>query len=124
MKKFTNIFFLAVLFVLPSVVQSDYSAQYSTKFETAHIAQGNSNSSLPQNGIYDPFLPFSAEANLSFSIKLPKPDVSEKSQDQFSREALNKTSYPSNTTTFITTSKQIDVGLSLKTLIFPFHSFL
>jgi hypothetical protein len=123
-KNFANIFFLAVLFVLPSVVQSDFSATQNNELEIAHVAQNNRQSNVPQEGIYDPFLPFKGETSLSFSIKVPKPDVNEELNDQFSREALNKTSYPDNTASYIATSSQIDVGLSIKKLIFPFHSFL
>lgn len=124
MKNFANIFFLVALFVLPSIVQSDYSAYKTNDFNSAVVATESADTKLPENGIYNPLLFFSAEANLSFSTNIPKPEVSEKLQDQFSREALTKTSYPNNTASFITTSSQIDVGLSIKKLIFPFHSFL
>lgn len=124
MKNFANIFFLAVLFILPSVVQSDYSAHKVDTFKSAVVAKESADSKLPQSGIYDPFLLFNAEANLSFSNNVPKPDVSEKLHDQLSRDALNKTSAPNNISSFITASNQIEVGLSLKKLIFPFHSFL
>lgn len=124
MKKFTNIFFLAVLIALPSLVQSDYSVSNADEYKAVQTATVGTDSEIPANGIYDPFLLFSTEANFSFSIRIPKPEVSEKSQDQFSRETQNRTSHPNNTTSFIVSTNQIDVGLSVKKLIYPFHSFL
>ncbi len=124
MKNFTNIFFLAVLIALPSLVQSDYSVSNTDEYKAVQTATVGTDSEMPANGIYDPFLLFSTEANFSFSIRIPKPEVSEKSQDQFSRETQNRTSHPNNTTSFIVSTNQIDVGLSVKKLIYPFHSFL
>lgn len=124
MKNFTHIFLLAILFVLPSAVQSDYFTHETDSLKSAVLATEGADTKLPGNGIYNPLLLFSAEANFTFSNSVPKPDVSEKLQDQLLREALNKTSYPDNTASFITSSRQIDVGLSIKKLIFPFHSFL
>lgn len=124
MKKFANIFFLAVLVALPSLVQSDYSASKADQVKLVETATAGTDRGMPANGIYDPFLLFSAEANFSFSVRIPKPEVSEKLHDQCSREAQSRTSYPNNTESFIVSSNQINVGLSLKKLIFPFHSFL
>ena len=124
MKNFTNIFLLAVLIILPSAVQSDCSVYETDSFKSAVLATESADTKLPQNGIYNPLLLFSAEANISLSSNIPKPEVSEKLQDQLSREASNKTSYPDNTALFIASSRQIDVGLSIKKMIFPFHSFL
>jgi len=123
-KKFANIFILAVLFVLPSVVQSDFSGSENTEYEIAYVAQNHRQSNVPQEGIYDPYLPFKGETSLSFSVNVPKPDVNEKLDDQFLREARAKTYYPKINASYVITSGQIDVGLSIKKLIFPFHSFL
>ncbi|MFY0683518.1 MAG: hypothetical protein JXR20_03135 [Balneola sp.] len=124
MKRFANIFFLAVLVALPSMVQSDYSASKTEQYGVVQTATASSETGIPANGIYDPFLLFSTEANFSFSVRIPKPQVSEKSQDQFSRDTQNRASHPNNTTSFIVSTNQIDVGLSTRKLIFPFHSFL
>ena len=124
MKKFANIFFLATLLVLPSVVQSDYSVIDEHRFEVAQVAQHQEGTNVPHDGIYNPLLLFRAEANISLSSNIPKPEVSEKLHDQLSRDASNKTSYPDNTALFLASSRHIDVGLSIKKLIFPFHSFL
>ena len=124
MKNFTNIFFLGILIALPSLVQSDYSVSNADEYKAVQTATVGTDSEMPANGIYDPFLLFSTEANFSFSIRIPKPEVSEKSQDQFSRETQNRTSHPNNTTSFIVSTNQIDVGLSVKKLIYPFQSFL
>ncbi|MEP1150497.1 MAG: hypothetical protein ABJH08_02110 [Balneola sp.] len=124
MKKFANIFFLAILVALPSMVQSDYSASKADEFKLVQTATATSETGVPANGIYDPFLLFSAEANFSFSARIPIPQVSEKSQDQFSRDTQNRASHPNNTTSFIVSTNQIDVGLPTRKLIFPFHSFL
>lgn len=124
MKKFANIFFLAVLVSLPSLVQTDYSSSKAEQYGIVETATATSDKGIPANGIYDPFLLFSAEANFSLSVRIPKPEVSEKLNDQFSKEARNRTSYPNNTESFIVSTNQIDVGLSVKKLIYPFHSFL
>ncbi|XWN38256.1 MAG: hypothetical protein ROO71_04810 [Balneola sp.] len=124
MKKFANIFFLAVLVALPSLVQSDYSASKADQIKLVETATAGTDSGIPANGIYNPFLLFSAEANFSFSVRILKPEVSEKLDDQLSREAQSRTSYPNNTESFIVSTNQIDVGLSVKKMIYPFHSFL
>ncbi len=124
MKNFANIFFLTVLVALPSLVQSDFTASKADQYKPVQIATATSNTGVPANGIYDPFLLFSAEANFSFSVRIPQPEVSEKLQDRFSKEAQNRTSHPNNTESFIVSTSQIDVGLSVKKLIYPFHSFL
>ena len=124
MKKFTNIFFLAVLVALPSMVQSDYLASKTEQFREVQTETVSSETGIPANGIYDPFLLFSAEANFSFSVRIPRPQVSDKSQDQFSKDTQNRASHPNNTTSFIVSTNQIDVGLPIEKLIFPFHSFL
>lgn len=124
MKNFANIFFLAVLVALTSLVQSDYTASKADQYKPVQTATATSDTGVPANGIYDPFLLFSAEANFSFSVRIPKPEVLEKLQDRFSKESQNRTSYPNNTESFIVSSNQIDVGLSIKKLIYPFHSFL
>ena len=124
MKKFANIFFLAVLVALPSLVQSDYSPSKAEQYGVVETATATSDKGIPANGIYDPFLLFSAEANFSLSVRIPKPEASEELDNQLSREAQSRTSYPNNTESFIVSTNQIDVGLSVKKLIFPFHSFL
>jgi hypothetical protein len=123
-KKITYIFFLAVLVALPSLAQSDYSASKADQIKLVETATAGTDTGIPANGIYDPFFLFSAEANFSFSVRIPKPEVSEKLHDQCSREAQSRTSYPNNTESFIVSTNQIDVGLSVKKLIYPFHSFL
>ncbi|MEP0004962.1 MAG: hypothetical protein ABJ387_09245 [Balneola sp.] len=124
MKNFANIFFLAVLVALPSLVQSDYTASKADEFKLVQTATATSDTGVPANGIYDPFLLFSAEANFSFSVRIPKPEVSEEIHDRFSKEAQNRTSHPNITESFIVSSNQLDIGLSIKKLIYPFHSFL
>lgn len=124
MKNFANIFFLTVLVALPSLVQSDYSVSNADEYKLVQTAAATSDTGVPANGIYDPFLLFSAEANFSFSVRIPKPEVSEKLQDRFSKEAQSSTSHPNNTESFIVSSNQLDIGLSVKKLIYPFHSFL
>lgn len=124
MKNFSNIFFLAVLVALPSLVQSDYTASKADELKLVQTATATSDTGVPANGIYDPFLLFSAEANFSFSVRIPKPEVSEEIHDRFSKEAQSSTSHPNNTESFIVSSNQLDIGLSVKKLIYPFHSFL
>jgi hypothetical protein len=123
-KNFANIFFLTVLVALPSLVQSDYSISNADEYKLVQTATATSDTGVPGNGIYDPFLLFNAEANFSFSVRIPKPEVSEELHDRFSKEAQNRTSHPNNTESFIVSTNQIDVGLSVKKLIYPFHSFL
>ena len=124
MKNFSNIFFLAVLVALPSLVQSDYTASKADEYKLVQTATATSDTGVPANEIYDPFLLFNAEANFSFSVRIPKPEVSEELHDRFSKEAQSSTSHPNNTESFIVSSNQLDIGLSIKKLIYPFHSFL
>ena len=106
------------------MVQSDYLASKTEQFREVQTETVSSETGIPANGIYDPFLLFSAEANFSFSVRIPRPQVSDKSQDQFSKDTQNRASHPNNTTSFIVSTNQIDVGLPIEKLIFPFHSFL
>jgi hypothetical protein len=124
LKKITNIFLLGVLFVLPALIQANSSAVVDLGLEKAQIVHHHGQSNVPQDGIYDPFLPFKGETSFLLSIKVPKPELNENLDDQKSKEVLAKASFPNNNTSFITTSSQIDVGLTVKKLIFPFHSFL
>ncbi len=124
MKKAIHIFFLTFLFTLSSAIQTGYQIHTSDTVESVQIAQKGSKSTFPNDRIYDPIVPFSGEISLSLTNIVPEPVVHEKLTDVLSGKDVHKTWTQDNSKSLLFTSKHIVRSLSVKKLIFPFHSFL
>lgn len=124
MKKAIHIFFLTILLTLSAAVQTEYLINNSDTDESAQIVQEGLESAFPDDRIYDPIVPFSSEISLSLTNIVPEPVVSEKFTDVLSGKDAYETWSQENNKSLLFTSKHIVRSLSVKKLIFPFHSFL
>ena len=124
MKKAIHIFFLSLLFTLSLAVQTEYLINHSDTVETSQVVQEGSESTFPKDRIYDPIIPYSGVISLHLTNIVPEPVVSEKFMDVLSGKDSHETWTAGNNTSLLFTSNHLVRSLSVKKLIFPFHSFL
>ncbi|MEO9884140.1 MAG: hypothetical protein ABJR05_10775 [Balneola sp.] len=124
MRKTIHILFLGFLFTLSSVTQTVYHIDESNIAEFVQIAQEGSESASQKSHLYDPIVPYSGEVGFSNTSIVPEPVVSEKLTDELSGKDIHENRTEENNKSLLLTSNQLVRSLSVKKLIFPFHSFL